>query len=294
MVQYYQSEFNRRRAERLGLDGPDFSRPLESKREAHAAAPADEGIGSQRAGEGTEIQQSGPFPADPVPSGAHQGQAPVDAHIQEAPLSQAPLPVGDQPLLNPPGTQYQMNDWANQNFLLEGTLSLPPIPGGPEPGAPTSHTRSPFVHVQPVPSRSPSFDYTRGSIVPNADIQVVRAGRPNNAIAFRLSDFLLNQDDPHNISRSGDWLNSSNLSFAACRQQLTEEGFYHPEQDAFWWSPHPLHKIDITNRDQMTADETRLTAMNLASNIQRSIDRFYPGYRNPSPDLEGGVRPWKE
>ncbi|OQE09804.1 hypothetical protein PENVUL_c005G05853 [Penicillium vulpinum] len=117
------------------------------------------------------------------------------------------------------------------------------------------------------PSR---FDYRRPYIVPNGDIQIIRADYPNMPIAIRVSDFLTNRGDPTDVCPDGDWVNIANIKFDLFRSNLNKEGYL---------------------ADGDTAGEVRLTSFNVASTLLRTIREHWPRLRNPSPDpFEGSNR----
>ncbi|KAJ6189234.1 hypothetical protein N7519_004142 [Penicillium mononematosum] len=100
------------------------------------------------------------------------------------------------------------------------------------------------------PEQQMEFDYSRPCIVPNGDIQIVRADRPDMPIAIR--------ENPQDISHDGDWVNIANIKFERFKENLIQEAYL--------------------------AGEIRLTSLNFASTILRTIREHWSKFRNPSPE----------
>lgn len=130
------------------------------------------------------------------------------------------------------------------------------------------------------------FDWTRASVVPDADIHVVRSDRIDNVITIRLSDMLGNRNNTANRSADGDWVNAAAIDLEILRNNLFQAGLL-AEGDRLWWS-----QIDFHGRITMALDipqmgEILLLPMNVASTVERSVATMWPTHRFPSPDPYG-------
>ncbi|KAJ5823139.1 hypothetical protein N7447_005479 [Penicillium robsamsonii] len=136
----------------------------------------------------------------------------------------------------------------------------------------------------PANSEEPQkFEYHRPFIVPNGDIQIIRADYPDMPIAIRVSDLLTDKGNPLDICPDGDWINISNIQFELLRDNLTQEGYW-VNGDTVWLSHLTLEEIDPTLIDNPHPGESRLTSFNLASTLLRTIREHWPKLRNPSPE----------
>ncbi|CAI7631626.1 unnamed protein product [Penicillium glandicola] len=133
------------------------------------------------------------------------------------------------------------------------------------------------------------FDYWRPYIVPNGDVQIIRADHPEMPIAIRLSDFLTDKGDPRDICPDGDWINIANIKFDTFKQNLTAEGYLRDE-DTLWLNHLSLEQMNPATTATPQPGEVRLTSFNLASTLLRIIREHWPKLRNPSPDPFRGSR----
>lgn len=147
----------------------------------------------------------------------------------------------------------------------------------------TNHAEEPERSVQNQPEQQKKFDYTRPYIVPNGDVQIIRADHPDMPIAIRMSDFLYDQENPQNICPNGDWVNIANIRFEMFRENLAQEGFLQGG-DTIWLHHLSLDQINTALIANPQAGEVRLASFNLASTILRTIREHWPRLRNPSPD----------
>ncbi|KAJ5505963.1 hypothetical protein N7453_004920 [Penicillium expansum] len=147
----------------------------------------------------------------------------------------------------------------------------------------TKHAEEPERSVQNQPEQQKTFDYTRPYIVPNGDVQIIRADHPDMPIAIRMSDFLNDQENPQNICPNGDWVNIANIRFEMFRENLAQEGFLQGG-DTIWLHHLSLDQINTALIANPQAGEVRLASFNLASTILRTIREHWPRLRNPSPD----------
>ncbi|KAI2790621.1 hypothetical protein POX_d06142 [Penicillium oxalicum] len=122
------------------------------------------------------------------------------------------------------------------------------------------------------------FDHSGPSVVPDADVQIIAYDRPTQPLPIRLSDLLANPNDPVNRSRNGDWIDAHALRHDILRRALVNEGFA-SENSALWWSPHALETLAPTMLASPRDGETRLSSLNIASTIIRTISVFYSAYR---------------
>ncbi|EPS31665.1 hypothetical protein PDE_06622 [Penicillium oxalicum 114-2] len=137
------------------------------------------------------------------------------------------------------------------------------------------------------------FDHSGPSVVPDADVQIIAYDRPTQPLPIRLSDLLANPNDPVNRSRNGDWIDAHALRHDILRRALVNEGFA-SENSALWWSPHALETLAPTMLASPRDGETRLSSLNIASTIIRTISVFYPAYRasdNPGSGSSTLARP---
>ncbi|OQE13013.1 hypothetical protein PENFLA_c057G10760 [Penicillium flavigenum] len=133
------------------------------------------------------------------------------------------------------------------------------------------------------PEQQTKFDYSRPYIVPNGDIQIIRADHPDMPIAIRVSDFLTDRENPQDICHDGDWVNIANIKFERFKENLIQEA-YLADGETIWLDHYSLNQIDHRYIADPQAGEVRLTSLNFASTILRSIREHWPKFRNPSPD----------
>lgn len=143
--------------------------------------------------------------------------------------------------------------------------------------------------VQKQPEQLKKFDYCRPYIVPNGDVQIIRADHPDMPIAIRVGDFLTDRGNPQDICPDGDWINIANIKFEVFRENLIQEG-YLVDGDTIWLHHLSLDQIDPAFIANPQAGEVRLASFNLASTLLRTIREHWPKLRNPSPDPFRGNR----
>ena len=143
--------------------------------------------------------------------------------------------------------------------------------------------------VQKQPEQPKKFDYSRPYIVPNGDVQIIRADHPDMPIAIRVSDFLTDRGNPQDICPDGDWINIANIKFELFRENLTQEGYLR-DRDTIWLHHRSLDQIDPALVANPQPGEVRLAPFNLASTLLRTIREHWPKLRNPSPDPFRGNR----
>ncbi|KXG50941.1 uncharacterized protein PGRI_065130 [Penicillium griseofulvum] len=152
-----------------------------------------------------------------------------------------------------------------------------------QPTQPTQPARnSPLMLANPAESQQ-IFQYHRPFIVPNGDVQIIQANHPDMPIAIRLSDFLTDKGNPYDVCPDGDWINIANIRFELFKRNLIQEG-YMADGDTVWIHHLSLDQIDHTLLANPQAGESRLTGLNLASTLLRTIREHWPRLRNPSPD----------
>ncbi|KAJ5375092.1 hypothetical protein N7517_007098 [Penicillium concentricum] len=170
-------------------------------------------------------------------------------------------------------------DQANQAAKASGKTGRgpgrPPAPVVPGPARSTI--------PKPAKPEDQRFEYQRPFIVPNGDVQIIRADYPDMPIAIRVSDFLTDKGNPLDVCPDGDWINIANIEFELFRANLTQEGYW-ADGDTVWLSPYPLGEIDTTKITNPQPGEARLTSFNLASTLLRTIREHWPKLRNPSPE----------
>ena len=130
------------------------------------------------------------------------------------------------------------------------------------------------------------FEYSGPAVLPNADVQIIRANHPARPLVIRLSDLLQGQNNPNSRSSEGDWINGDHLDWNHFIRALTGAGYFN-EGETLWWNPLPLSTIDQSQLDVPSAGESLLSELNMVSVIERAIVSHYPHLRNPSPDPEG-------
>lgn len=143
--------------------------------------------------------------------------------------------------------------------------------------------------AQKQPEQPKKFNYHRPYIVPNVDVQIIRADHPDMPIAIRVSDFLTDRGNLQDVCPDGDWINIANIQFELFRQNLIQEG-YLADGDTIWLNHFSLDQINPAFIANPQAGEVRLTSFNLASTLLRTIREHWPKLRNPSPDPYGAEK----
>ncbi|KAF9250288.1 hypothetical protein LCP9604111_3804 [Penicillium roqueforti] len=161
----------------------------------------------------------------------------------------------------------------------------------PQPEQPPAEQQpqQPARSAQRNPDRQNKFDYGRPYIVPNGDVQIIRADHPDMPLAMRVSDFLTDKVNPQDTCPDGDWINIANIQFELFKQNLTREGYLR-DRETIWLSHLSLDQIDPANVANPQIGEVRMAALNFASTIVRTIREYWPRLRNPSPDPFRGDR----
>ena len=130
-------------------------------------------------------------------------------------------------------------------------------------------------HARNLFSKTCTFDYNSPYVVPNADLQIIRANAPHQPIPIRPSDLLPDKTNPIDVSLDGDWVNLGIIRMDTFKQNLRDESLY-LEGETIWPSSFSLNSLDLT--PMITAflrdDEKRLVGMNLASAILQTIHEF--------------------
>ena len=141
-----------------------------------------------------------------------------------------------------------------------------------------------YGRVQPQCVPNGAFGYHRATVIPNADVHVIRADQTKAPLAFRLSDFLPNQVNGMDRSPKEDWINGASISsaqFTNLRQNLINEGDLRPEE-TLWWSPASLDDLGPAQLRSPQPSESRLISFNIASVIDRTISQYFPHLRPTS------------
>lgn len=162
------------------------------------------------------------------------------------------------------------------------------VAGGKAAGPSTAQQPS-ERSVEKQPEQRKKFDYGRPFIVPNGDIQIIRADHPDMPIAIRVSDFLNDRENPQDICPDGDWINIANIKFEVFKENLTQEGYLR-DGDTIWLHHLSLDQLDPALIANPQPGEVRLASFNLASTLLRTIREHWPKLRNPSPDPFRGNR----
>ncbi|KAJ5745482.1 hypothetical protein N7520_010664 [Penicillium odoratum] len=124
---------------------------------------------------------------------------------------------------------------------------------------------------------SEAFDSSRISVVPNANVDIIRADDPHRPISIRLNDLLKDRTDPRYQSADGDWVDTSQLHIKIFQKHLMNEGLFRLGADQIWWNPSALKDIDISKINTPQGDESRLTGLTMITTIKLSIKPYYPG-----------------
>ncbi|KAJ5653432.1 hypothetical protein N7490_000435 [Penicillium lividum] len=125
--------------------------------------------------------------------------------------------------------------------------------------------------------KSEAFDSSRISVVPNANVDIIRVDDPHRPISIRLNDLLKDRNDPRYQSADGHWVDISQLHIKVFQKHLMNEGLFRLGADQIWWNSSALKDIDISKIDIPQGDENRLTELTMITTIKRSIDPYYPG-----------------
>ena len=132
----------------------------------------------------------------------------------------------------------------------------------------------------------PSY-WHRGTLVPNADVQIIRWDRSRAAVLCRLSDILYDRGHPTSQIFNWDWIDGSKLAFNSLVCQLQANG-YLLDGEELWWSPRPLGSWSIERLREPSTDETVITSFNARTTIKQSIASHYPHLQFPS-QLSAGM-----
>ncbi|KAJ5476263.1 hypothetical protein N7475_001992 [Penicillium sp. IBT 31633x] len=134
--------------------------------------------------------------------------------------------------------------------------------------------------------RKPQFIYGRPYVVPNGDIQIIRVEQPGVPIVIRVSDLLADRADPEDVCPNGDWINIANIKFDEFKRNLIAEGYF-TEGESMWLNHRSLDTLNPLLIFTPQEGEIRLSSLNMASTILRTIREHWPKLRNPSPDPWG-------
>ncbi|KAJ6085881.1 hypothetical protein N7486_010162 [Penicillium sp. IBT 16267x] len=126
-------------------------------------------------------------------------------------------------------------------------------------------------------NKAEAFEFDRPSVVPNADVDIIRADDPYRPLSIRLNDFLKDRTNPRCQSLDGDWIDISQLHFKTFQKRLMNEGLFRLGADHIWWNSSALKDINLSEVDIPQGDESRLTELSMITVIKRSIDAYYPG-----------------
>ncbi|KAJ5942520.1 hypothetical protein N7516_002688 [Penicillium verrucosum] len=148
---------------------------------------------------------------------------------------------------------------------------------GGETAGPSTAQQPSERSVEKQPEQRKRFNYGRPFIVPNGDIQIIRADHPDMPIAIR------------DICPDGDWINIANIKFEVFKENLTQEGYLR-DGDTIWLHHLSLDQLDPALISNPQTGEVRLASFNLASTLLRTIREHWPKLRNPSPDPFRGNR----
>ncbi|KAJ5662788.1 hypothetical protein N7462_011714 [Penicillium macrosclerotiorum] len=136
-------------------------------------------------------------------------------------------------------------------------------------------------HEQQWGAQVSPFIYSRPSVIPDCDIQVIRAENPTQPLVFRCSDFLPNPSNPMDRSPEGDWINAASITMAQFdnfRVNMMSEGYLN-EGDRLWLNPRPLDTVILDEMMAPQIGETRITGFNIKSTFERAISTHYPHIR---------------
>lgn len=137
---------------------------------------------------------------------------------------------------------------------------------------------SPEEEREHSPDKTEEFDFNRPSVVPNADVDIIRADDPYRPLSIRLNDLLKDRTDPRCQSLDGDWCDISHLHIKVFQKRLMNEGLFRLGADHIWWHSSALKDIDLIKVHSPQGDESRLTDLSMITVIKRSIDAYYnPG-----------------
>jgi hypothetical protein len=184
-----------------------------------------------------------------------------------------------------PETQQPANQRAKASVQAQGqqTQGQKIAKQPTQPTQPAQPARNPPPMLANPGESQQIFQYHRPFIVPNGDVQIIQANYPEMPIAIRLSDFLTDKGNPYDVCPDGDWINIANIRFELFKRNLIQEG-YMADGDTVWLHHLSLDQIDHTLLANPQAGESRLTGLNLASTLLRTIREHWPRLRNPSPD----------
>jgi hypothetical protein len=146
---------------------------------------------------------------------------------------------------------------------------------------------------QPQAPSNAGFDYHRATVIPNADVQVIRADLTKSPLPFRLSDLLPDQANIIDRSPEGDWINGPSISpaqFTVLQQHLHDEGVLE-DGDSVWLCPMPMQELNVKKIESPQPGESRLINFNIASVVDRIMSKHYPKLRCSFPEFLKGEMP---
>lgn len=143
------------------------------------------------------------------------------------------------------------------------------------------------------PNDQRPFEFTKATVLPNVDIQIIRANRPDKSVAYRLCDFIRDEWELSARSGDGSWVDGSRLQIERLKAALLDTKHLKSQDETLWWSPLPLHLIDASKVNMQAAEdeEILLTNANFFSSLQRYVEINFPhlGPGNPSIQEEGYI-----
>ncbi|KAJ5983974.1 hypothetical protein N7481_006073 [Penicillium waksmanii] len=179
-------------------------------------------------------------------------------------------------------SSHRLRDWGGWGLSKRSESVSPACPVSSVASTPPLH-----------PKDQKSFDFTKATVLPNVDIQIIRANRPNKSVAYRLCDFIKDEWQPSARSADGGWVDGSRLQIERLKAALMDTKHIKSEDETLWWSPWPLHIIDVSKITMQAAEdeEILLTNANFFSSLQRYVEINFPhlGPGNPSIQEEGYI-----
>lgn len=132
-----------------------------------------------------------------------------------------------------------------------------------------------------VPKQSPqSFFATVPMVLPNIDLQVIRASDVKSPMTYRLGDFLKQKSGSRSFSSDMNWIDGTKVSFELLENALTDADMIEEDGETLWLSPWPLYCINLPSGSENAEEgEVRLTESNFVSCIKRMIDEKFPRLR---------------
>ncbi|KAJ5288691.1 hypothetical protein N7478_001721 [Penicillium angulare] len=116
------------------------------------------------------------------------------------------------------------------------------------------------------------------TMVPNADIQIIRGNKPFCPYLIRLSDLCCDLDKDRSIDT--DWVN---LAGEHKFDELLKQQSVDPKNDEVWWTPRSLgevllhykdNKPDLNNKPWII--ESLIDSFNYRSTVKRTMQARYP------------------